>query len=131
VAVFEIYKAAQGQRARWTTFAVGCGLAVITGYWLSNRLEGHNVYLQYALPLAVVIAVAYLMFYVINRPQMADFLIATEGEMKKVSWSSRREIVGSTKVVILTTFALAAMLFVVDFVFSSLFKWMNVILVSG
>ena len=131
MAVFEIYKSAQGQRARWTTFAVGGVLALVTGYWLSNRLEAYNVYLQYALPLAIVIGVTYLMFYVINRPQTADFLIATEGEMKKVSWSSRREIIGSTKVVILATFALAAMLFIVDFVFSSLFKWMDVILVSA
>ena len=131
MAVFEIYKQAQGKRTRWTTFGVGCGLGVITGYWLSSNLEGYNVYLQYALPLAIVIGVACLMFYVINRPRMADFLIATEGEMKKVSWSSRREIIGSTKVVIITTFALAIMLFVVDFLFSSLFQRMGVILVTG
>jgi preprotein translocase subunit SecE len=130
-AAFEIYKPAQGKRTRWATFGVGCGLAVITGYWLSSNLEGYPMVLQYVLPLAIVIGVSYLMFHIINRPTMADFLIATEGEMKKVSWSSRREIIGSTKVVIIATFALAVMLFVVDFFFSWLFQKMRVILVTG
>ena len=131
MAAFERYKPAQGKRTRWITFGVGCGLAVITGYWLSAQLEGRSVYLQYVLPLAVVIGITYLMFYLINRAQTADFLIATEGEMKKVSWSSRREIIGSTKVVITTTFALAVLLFVVDFFFNWVFTELDVILVSG
>jgi preprotein translocase subunit SecE len=126
-----MYKPAQGKRIRWTTFAVGCGLAAITGYWLSDTLQAYSVYLQYVLPLVIVIGISYLMFYVINRPQMADFLIATEGEMKKVSWSSRREVIGSTKVVIITTFTLATMLFVVDLLFQRFFMTIRVILVPG
>ncbi|MCK4602752.1 MAG: preprotein translocase subunit SecE [Phycisphaerae bacterium] len=66
------------------------------------------------------------MFWVVNRPRSADFLIATEGEMKKVSWSSKKEIVGSTKVVIVTTFMLAAILFSVDILFQVLFQWMGI-----
>ena len=31
-----------------------------------------------------------------------DFFIATEGEMKKVNWSTRAEVIRSTKVVIVT-----------------------------
>ena len=48
-------------------------------------------------------------------------MIAGEGEMKKVSWSSRKEVVGSTKVVIITTFLMAAVLYAVDWVFATLF----------
>ncbi len=56
-----------------------------------------------------------------------DFMIATEGEMKKVNWSSKREVVGSTKVVIMFTLLMAMLLFVVDLVFQALFKALNVL----
>ena len=130
MAMFEIYKATQGKRTRWTTFAVGTGLGVLMAYWLSEVLAGTPIVLQYVLPLVVAAGAAAVMFLVINRQRTADFLIATEGEMKKVSWSSRREIVGSTKVVIFTTFALAILLFVVDFLFSRFFVKIGVILES-
>jgi preprotein translocase subunit SecE len=135
--MFEMYKPTQGKRTRWITFGAGCCLAVITGYWLSDRLataswftgnvEFLNTVLRYGLPLLVFVGVSSGMFVLINRPRTADFLIATEGEMKKVSWSSRREIIGSTKVVILTTLAMAVMLFLVDFLFSGLFRLLKVI----
>ncbi len=138
MATFEIYKPTQGKRVRWTTFAAGCALGLITAWWLNDELQAIgwfsgkaefvNDVIRFGLPVAVVIGIAYLMFVIINRPRTADFLIATEGEMKKVSWSSRREIIGSTKVVILATLGLAVMLFVVDFLFSGLFKALRVIL---
>ena len=56
-----------------------------------------------------------------------DFLIATEGEMKKVNWSTRREIWGSTKVVIVFTLFLAFLLFSVDIVFWSFFSAIDVL----
>src|SRR5436305_8297203 len=46
---------------------------------------------------AVSAAVAW---YYLNKPRVVDFFIATESEMKKVNWTSRKEIIGSTKVVI-------------------------------
>jgi len=46
--------------------------------------------------------------------------------MKKVSWSSRKEVVGSTKVVIVTTFILAVIIFGVDLLFVVLFRWLGV-----
>ncbi|MDP6045583.1 MAG: preprotein translocase subunit SecE, partial [Phycisphaerae bacterium] len=61
----------------------------------------------------------------VNRPRNADFLIATEGEMKKVSWSGKKEIIGSTKVVIVTTLMIAMLLFGVDILFGALFKIMG------
>jgi preprotein translocase subunit SecE len=68
-----------------------------------------------------------LLFLAVNKPRMADFMIATEGEMKKVSWSSKREVIGSTKVVIFTTFALALILFAVDIIFKNFFQTINVL----
>jgi preprotein translocase subunit SecE len=68
-----------------------------------------------------------LMGWMVNRQRVADFLIATEGEMKKVSWSSRKEVIGSTKVVIVTTLIMAAVLFVVDIVFQLFFKSIGIL----
>ena len=67
------------------------------------------------------------MYMAINKPRSADFMIATEGEMKKVSWSSRREVVGGTKVVIATTFILALMLWAVDLAFGFFFMEIGVL----
>jgi len=52
--------------------------------------------------------------YYLNKPKAADFLIATESEMKKVSWSNKAELVGSTIVVVVTVFLLAVFIFVMD-----------------
>jgi preprotein translocase subunit SecE len=70
---------------------------------------------------------AAMYFWVVNYPSRADFMIATESEMKKVSWSSRKEVVGSTKVVIVTTFILAIILFGVDFLFTLIFHGMGIL----
>ena len=60
-------------------------------------------------------------------PKISDFMIATEGEMKKVSWSTRREIIGSTKVVIWFTIFLAVYLFVVDLLCQGFFSSIGVL----
>lgn len=96
---------------------------------LSERLgayRGVNTYVRFGIPLAILVGMGVLMFWLVNRPKSADFLIATEGEMKKVSWSSRKEVIGSTKVVIVTTFILAAILFLIDVVFANVFKAIGV-----
>ncbi|MCS7045428.1 MAG: preprotein translocase subunit SecE, partial [Gemmataceae bacterium] len=52
----------------------------------------------------------------VNWPSFADFLIATEAEMNKVSWTTRRRLVQDTIVVLVTVFLMTAFLFVVDVV---------------
>jgi preprotein translocase subunit SecE len=61
-------------------------------------------------------------FFYVNKPNVVDFLVATETEMKKVSWSSRAELVGSTAVVIVTVFALALFIYTADTIFIYVFK---------
>jgi preprotein translocase SecE subunit len=56
-----------------------------------------------------------------------DFLIATEGEMKKVNWSSRREVMSSTGVVIFTMLTIAIFCFVCDRVFAWSFLQIGVL----
>ena len=61
------------------------------------------------------------------RPRTVEFLIATDGEMKKVNWSTRKDVMASTWVVILWSVLLAGGLFFVDFVFSTFFKMIKVL----
>jgi preprotein translocase subunit SecE len=129
VSAFEIYKRGQGKYTRSVTFIAVVGIGVVGAGVLSNKISGYtpNPYIIYGIPSLLVAALAALMFWVVNRPSSADFMILTESEMKKVSWSSRKEIIGSTKVVIVTTFILALILFGVDILFIRLFSWMNII----
>ena len=124
--MLEIYKKGQGKYTRSLTFAAAVMIGIIGAYVLSNELYGWVVtqtpYIRFGIPTLVVVALAWVMFWLVNRPQSADFLIATESEMKKVSWSSKKEIIGSTKVVITFTFIMAAILYAVDVLFVFLFK---------
>ena len=120
---FEIYKKGQGRYARIVTFVAGTVLSIGGAVVLSDKLAAYaQPIVQYGVPSLLVAALGVLLFWMVNRPASADFLIATEGEMKKVSWSSRKEIVGSTKVVIVATFMLAAILAAVDAGFAVLSK---------
>ena len=49
-------------------------------------------------------------------------MIAAEGEMKKVSWSSRKEIAVSTSVVIALVIAMAVFLGLTDIIFELFFS---------
>jgi preprotein translocase SecE subunit len=70
---------------------------------------------------AVFIGLAMGCWYLMNRPGNVDFLIATDSEMKKVNWTSRKELIGSTKVVIFFMFLIAIVLFILDMYFTRLF----------
>jgi len=54
---------------------------------------------------------------------VADFMISAEGEVKKVSWSSRLEVAVSTVIVICVVAVMAVMLWATDMSFSSLFMY--------
>ena len=84
----------------WIRFVVP-GLVLLIGLWVSYRL--------------------------VNYPQFADFLIAVEAEMNKVSWPSRTELIRSSLVVIFMMFFLAIMLFGFDLAWRFLFQMMGVI----
>ncbi|GAI13948.1 unnamed protein product, partial [marine sediment metagenome] len=59
--------------------------------------------------------------WLVNKPSIADFMVAAEGEMKKVSWSSRKEIAVSTFIVIALVILLAIFLGVTDLGFQVFF----------
>jgi preprotein translocase SecE subunit len=52
--------------------------------------------------------------YVGTKPSSVEFLIATDEEMRKVNWSTRKIIIDSTKVVVIATFLIAGLIFIFD-----------------
>lgn len=65
--------------------------------------------------LALALVGAYGVFRLANRPTWVDFLIDTQGEMRKVSWPKPRELVGSSGVVIAFIAFVTLFLWVTDF----------------
>ena len=66
-------------------------------------------------------------YRLVNYPRFADFLIAVEAEMNKVSWPSRSELVRSSMVVIFVIFALAIILYGYDMLWTFLFRALGII----
>jgi len=77
--------------------------------------------LNYGLPLLLLSGGVWASYRLVNYPKFADFLVAVEAEMYKVSWPSRGELIRSSAVVIVVMFALAAVLFGYDLVWKFLF----------
>jgi len=75
-------------------------------------------------PAGLFVILGLLIFWLINKPSVADFMIAAEGEMKKVSWSSRKEIAVSTFIVIMVVIVMAVVLSVTDLSFRVFFNWL-------
>ncbi len=123
--LFKMYKRGQGINTRlwsglvcFTITAIGC---VRLFQILDSKTD--NIWLITFVPSGVCAAIALLLFWLVNKPNIADFLIAAEGEIKKVSWSSKREIVASTTIVIGVVLSMGVMLVGVDALFRGLFEF--------
>jgi preprotein translocase subunit SecE len=55
--------------------------------------------------------------------KIRTFLVEVKGELKRTSWPSRKEVEGTTAVVIVTVFIFAAFLWVVDTVLFRVIEW--------
>jgi preprotein translocase SecE subunit len=121
--VFDIYKPGQGKYARLGS-AFGFGIVVVLGcLLLYQKLEGADMglWVSTMVPVGVSAGFALLIFWLSSRPSIADFLIAAESEMKKVSWSSKKEIAVSTFIVIVLVIIMAMLLGVTDLGFKLFF----------
>ena len=72
--------------------------------------------LAFTLPILLVAGSIWIGWRLVNYPPFADFLIATEAEMNKVSWTSRKRLIQDTIIVLATMILLTVFLFVVDIV---------------
>jgi preprotein translocase SecE subunit len=78
---------------------------------------------QYTVPLLLIAATLWLAWRAVNFPVFADFLIATEAELNKVSWTTRRRLMQDTVVVLATVLLMAVFLFAMDMAWSHLLSW--------
>jgi preprotein translocase SecE subunit len=136
---FTIYKRGQGYWTRMGTAIAAGLLGALTAYnlyaWIPVLINLGSTpdALARERHIALFVAVVFLALFaalvwrVTNKPANVDFLIATDSEMKKVNWTSRKELIGSTKVVIVFMFLIAIFLFVVDIAFGYLFFLMRVL----
>ncbi len=126
---FSVYKRNQGRVTRQATFAalslaIGVGvwrLAAVLPLWFASDVGGASTDLgvvRFLVPGLLLAAGLWVSFRAVNMPRFADFLIAVEAEMAKVSWPTRSEVVRSSIVVIFMMFALAGILGLYD-----LFWW--------
>jgi preprotein translocase subunit SecE len=133
--LFAIYKKGQGY---WTRMGTAFGASVLLGltlvflyrdlipyFSLDTTLQSWfgatNTAWRLIVCAAVTIAGVLLVWWLMNGPKRAQFLIDTDSEMKKVNWASRNELFASTKVVIFFMLLIALALFIFDQQFHGLF----------
>jgi preprotein translocase SecE subunit len=80
-------------------------------------------HVRYTVPLLLLALALWVSWRIVNLPTFSDFLIATEAEMNKVSWTTRRRLYQDTIVVLSTMLLMAGYLFLVDQVWSHLLSW--------
>jgi preprotein translocase SecE subunit len=127
------YKASQGLRVRRATMLGVMLLGAAGIYALYNHgmlLSGASDWVlrvpftdlripvlpdvSLTVPLLLAVVSFWLSFRIVNLPVFADFLIATEAEINKVSWPTRKSVVQDTVVVLVTVMLLTVFLFFVD-----------------
>jgi len=127
---FVIRRVGQG---KWTRLGTGMvsGLLILgTGLFIYNDVRANVGWTEKTALIvagAFILVVSLLAFWIQNTPKNVSFLIDTDSEMKKVNWTSRQEIIGSTKIVIGFMLIMSAMLFFVDIVFGYLFYFAGVL----
>lgn len=116
----QLYKRSQGRITRQAT-AIALVVGIALGCWrLTAFLVGEGAWVTYGIPAAVLGVGSWLAYRLVNLPKFADFLIAVEAEMAKVTWPTKLELYRATVVVLITMFGLAFLLLFAD----SLWKWM-------
>jgi preprotein translocase SecE subunit len=81
---------------------------------------------QFTVPLVLLAASIWLAWRMVNLPVFADFLIATEAEMNKVSWTTQKRLVQDTIVVLVTVVLMAGFLFSMDVMWKQLLSWKHI-----
>ena len=79
------------------------------------------------IPGVLLLAGWWFSYRVVNWPRFADFLIAVEAEMSKVSWPTQTELFRSSLVVIFLIFSLATVLFGFDLFWQFTFQKLGIL----
>ncbi len=124
--VFVIYKRGQGKHTRLCSAFTAAIIAGLGCWRLYEKLQATDLglWVETMVPAGLFAVFALLIFWLANKPSVADFMIVAEGEMKKVSWSSKQEIAVSTSIVIAVVIIMAILLGTTDLGFRTFFVWL-------
>jgi preprotein translocase SecE subunit len=127
---FTIRRRGQGKWTRLGTAIVSALIIVGTGLFIYNDVRANTGMTEKT---ALIVAAVFIMvmtlvaFWLQNTANNVSFLIDTDSEMKKVNWTTRKELIGSTKIVIGFMLIMAGMLFIVDIIFGYFFYFVGVL----
>ncbi len=138
---FGLYKRNQGRITRQITFAA-IAVTVGLGTWQLFASEVTKTWLNwvgglpessgmFVVPLLLLTVGVWFAYRLVNMANFADFLIAVEAEMNKVSWPSRGELFRASLVVICVIILLAGCLFAFDMFWRFLFTYVLQIIPKG
>lgn len=119
-----VYKKGQGTAAR----GLAGVLAVVVGGWAARSMYYHGLTGTFGLVMTTLTALflgGLPLYLVLFHRRVVDILIETQQEIRKVAWSSRSEVIGSTIVVVfvvalLSMFILVTDVFIMEFLFKTL-----------
>ena len=122
-----IYKRSQGRITRQVTFAA-LAIAISLGFFrLYQTLDagiGNEFFgLSFWLPGLLGLVGLWVSYRAVNLPGFADFLIAVEAEMNKVSWPTRSELFRASMVVLVCIIFLAIVLYGFDIFWRIIFQY--------
>ncbi len=124
-----VYKRNQGRASRQVTFGA-LALGVSIGVWrlkdtLMARVDDPAI--VFGVPGLLLLLGIWISYRAVNVTRFADFLIAVEAEMYKVTWPTRVELVRSSMVVMVVIFFLATVLASYDLFWRILLSFIGVV----
>ncbi len=127
----DLYLPLQGWYARLYT-AIGLGVIAAAGAQrVFEVVKESEPLLRFGIPAAVAGIMAWIIFRLVHYPPFAEFLIATEAEMNKVSWTSKADLIRATSVVLSTVVLMALFLFFVDRLWTFILERIGVLQFGG
>jgi len=125
----DIIKPSQGKIARrWTGIGLGVLLAAgIYRLYVVLLADSFPPVVRFSIPLGLTLALGWLVFRTMQYPPFVDFLIVTEAEMNKVSWTTKADLYRATTVVLVTVLVMAIYLFGVDWLWSTILQQIGVL----
>ena len=126
----EVYKRSQGRLVRQLT-CLAVWVAFTLGAYRSNRslmLDWHtSPQVAYGISGLILIAGLWLGYRLVNMSSFADFLIAVEAEMSKVSWPTQQQLTRASAVVIILILGLTVIVFVYDLLLRYVLWWLGIV----
>ena len=123
---FELYKPSQGRIVRQVTFITIALLGCLVAWEFKRGFFSDNSLASFGIMALIAAAIVWVGFRLVSYPVFANFLIAVEAEMNKVSWPNGQQLWRSSVVVMFVIFALAGFLFVFDAIWTAIFELIGI-----